>query len=392
MAEESATTSSPEATAADFTPEELSTKGQDTSTSSKETEQAEEPDEDSDFDPTQEEFEITLPKEEKEESSSTNIPETPEKKKEEKKAGGGEEKKTSQDKEKPADQVPGKIESEEAKTPPPPAASPTVKVKIGDGEYEMPEESYAVLKDTIESAQQMRTRSEELARGLIEKPTDTLMDLLTRYFKGDKQKARDHLLKEYADVVLKEFDRQNLPPEQRELLETKEKLEAQEAELKRFREAENQRKQAAEEREALDGFMGEVVRTMKELGMDTTPTNKESKDFAFRAVDELMALRKGGKPALPIEVVKQFKLSKDRLLEESAKKYESLLDDIPDEELFQRHQKLVERLRKVDIAKLKKGDTPAKTAPKPTDGAERETKPRSKYKVLNTTDWDKTWR
>jgi hypothetical protein len=387
MAEESTSTTD-QASAADFDKSDLEVPAKETKTSNKEENPAQDEEWEGDFDPTNEEFEIKLPS--KEETDATQEKEGLQKvdkseKAEEKKAGGDSEKSSKPESKKPSEEKSDKKNEEKPQVPLPPK---TIKVKIDEKEHDIPEEAYEAIKERIDHANRIQGKVDTFVKSLLENPSGALLDLFTRHNNGDRDKAYNSLIQEYSRVLKDEIEFQSLPDEKKEAVMASQKAKRLEEELNRYRNQEAETQKRSEEARKIESLMGEVTKVMQEIKI---PLTEDNKDLAIEALEKLRLLREQGKNPSVKDLVAWVNAKRNKESVERDQKYTESINTLPDEVLKQRHGSLIERLRKLDLAEINKGRSTAKTS-QPKEGTEPEKSPRSKQKVLNSVEWDKYWR
>jgi hypothetical protein len=387
MAEESTSTTD-QASAADFDKSDLEVPTKEKKTSNKEENPAQDEEWEGDFDPTNEEFEIKLPS--KEETDATQEKEGLQKvdkseKAEEKKAGGDSEKSSKPESKKPSEEKSDKKNEEKPQVPLPPK---TIKVKIDEKEHDIPEEAYEAIKERIDHANRIQGKVDTFVKSLLENPSGALLDLFTRHNNGDRDKAYNSLIQEYSRVLKDEIEFQSLPDEKKEAVMASQKAKRLEEELNRYRNQEAETQKRSEEARKIESLMGEVTKVMQEIKI---PLTEDNKDLAIEALEKLRRLREQGKNPSVKDLVAWVNAKRNKESVERDQKYTESINTLPDEVLKQRHGSLIERLRKLDLAEINKGRSTAKTS-QPKEGTEPEKSPRSKQKVLNSVEWDKYWR
>jgi hypothetical protein len=387
MAEESTSTTD-QASAADFDKSDLEVPTKEKKTSNKEENPAQDEEWEGDFDPTNEEFEIKLPS--KEETDATQEKEGLQKvdkseKAEEKKAGGDSEKSSKPESKKPSEEKSDKKNEEKPQVPLPPK---TIKVKIDEKEHDIPEEAYEAIKERIDHANRIQGKVDTFVKSLLENPSGALLDLFTRHNNGDRDKAYNSLIQEYSRVLKDEIEFQSLPDEKKEAVMASQKAKRLEEELNRYRNQEAETQKRSEEARKIESLMGEVTKVMQEIKI---PLTEDNKDLAIEALEKLRLLREQGKNPSVKDLVAWVNAKRNKESVERDQKYTESINTLPDEVLKQRHGSLIERLRKLDLAEINKGRSTAKTS-QPKEGTEPEKSPRSKQKVLNSVEWDKYWR
>lgn len=336
-------------------------------------------------------------------SSSPVIPPVVEKKTEEKKT----EKKKSEEKKpeekKPVEKKEENVEEEklikDEKLPEEKPKSKLVKVKLGEEEYDVPEPVAEGWNKLVTKAKEIISNHETLKKNLfgdLAKENDSEiklgtfttnnLQLLAEHLGGNKEKAYERLIQEYAAVIDHEIKFRSLPEAEQRAIKAENELKRIKEEQKAKEEAEKARIEEEKRAVEIESMMTEVRDSMTELGLELNADNRE---LGIRTCQQLEFLRSQGKnPSIP-EVIKFIKNEIDREQAERDQRAVASIKSLPYETLAQRYPELVKTVRSGDLASLKGGKASAKTSAKSlASSEERSSEPRSKKKILSGTDWD----
>jgi hypothetical protein len=340
-------------------------------------------------------FDVPTDKLPKEEPKKEPEPEKKEEKKpEEKKADG----------DKPEEK--SKAESQE-KSKAPSAPPKLVKVKIGEKEHEIPEEVADHWEKVATRARELNENTKKLHESLFsgfgEKKapgqfSGTVLDMLTEEMGGDREKAYESLLQEYASVLKREMDFRQLPEDRQARILAEEKAARLEAQVKAQEEARKAEGEKARQARFIEKAAEAVVGTMRGMGLALKPENREIYDRALRDLELAARQKKGLTPDAVAAIVKNAKsevfAERDRRDAESKRRIEEIAS-LADEEFEKEAKKasaLIERLRKWDAARLKE-----ERAAKKADASKKEGEPEPKRspaftpkKTMNAAEWART--
>jgi hypothetical protein len=255
-------------------------------------------------------------------------------------------------------------EEEEA----PKEAPKLLKVKIDEEEFEVPEKLYQKVKGRLDQAQAVQADYKEAVRSIISDFPSAVLDILTSYYKGDGAKALQHFDEGVAQINAARKAYEEMDPVQREAYDAKLRAEKAEAELRRR--DEQDRKKAAEREKLLETerAFGEIAEHMRAMKI---PVDKK---LAFRVLAEAEILDAEGKKYDLRELVREFHGDEVKDSSERDRAAEERIVEAPDEEFARRYPQLIEKARRVDLARLKGERSPAKTPGNAASGrgAERE--------------------
>jgi hypothetical protein len=382
MADESSTPSpdaDDEATAADFEPEELVTAPAKTDPKSppSKDDDDEEYDEEEEKESEEEKEEEQSPEKEDKKDATPAAEKKPEAKKEEKKP---EEKKDAK--------VEPEKKEEKAKEEEEPPKPKLTRVRMGKDEYEVPEPVAENWEKVVNWTRETAKKTEELKASLFEgfgkepgKFTQNMLDLLTTHMGGDRDRAEELLTQEYAGVVKHIIDRLNMPEPERKALDAQERAERAEKELERIRKDKAEEEAKTRRAEEVRAIFGEIQGAMKEAGLEMSNGNR---DLAIRASRRLEFLRKEGHKPSAKQVIQYERDAIERERIDAEKKYVDQAKELGDEDFATRFPDLIERARRLDLARLKGGKTTSakNSAKQPAPSDERKSPPRSRREVL----------
>jgi hypothetical protein len=252
-------------------------------------------------------------------------------------------------------------------------AEPTklLKVRIDDEEYDLPEKVYEKVKGRIDQAEALRGEYRKAVRAIIDDFPSAVLDILTSAYGGDREKAYQHFLAEAKAVGDAQTAYEGLDPAARARLDAEHRATRAETELARIRgESQRQEEQTAKVK-AAERALGEITSHMKALQI---PVEKE---LAFAVLQAAEQLENEGKEFDLRELLREIHGDHQKDSTERDKRAEKRIVDLSDDEIHERYPELVEKVRRADLARLKRERSTAKT---PRNGAERETVPPRSHK------------